>query len=122
MMTLAEMVDFETRNLVLTSDEKSYAVAKVSQAVKTYCNITIIPDELNFTLAEMISELLHADSASQGLAGDEVPIGSMKSISIGDFSMSIGGGAADRSYSATTDELLIKYAIKLNKFRRMVWK
>ena len=80
-------------------------IARVTQQVKNYCNLEEIPEELNFTIADMVAVLQRA-RMGDNLTITEVDLG-------------------DTSYSFCTDiaiDGLVKdYQANLNAFRRLRW-
>lgn len=78
---------------------------RVCQCVRNYCNIKEIPEELNFTVAEMVMELQRERTG--------------ENINFTDANM------GDTSYSFDTDNsidrLLRDYKTDLTRFRKLRW-
>lgn len=105
------------------------AVAEVEQAIKNYCSISSVPDALHFTWANMAVDLLRYELASsEGPNEDEeINVGGVSSIRMGDTTINLGGGAnssygrAINSHKANLDDIVMNHREQLHKFRRMVW-
>lgn len=80
-------------------------IEQVCQQVKNYCHITEIPEELNFTVAEMIMDL------QRERTGEKI---NFTDANMGDTSYSFD---ADNSI----DGLLRDYKTDLQRFRKLRW-
>lgn len=78
---------------------------RVCQCVRNYCNITEIPEELNFTVADMVLDL------QKSRAGNNLIVAS---VDIGDTSY-------DFNVDVVIDGLLRDYKHDLQRFRRLRW-
>ena len=80
-------------------------IARVIQQVKNYCNLDVLPEALNFTVADMVVDLQHERSG--------------ECINFTDTDM------GDTSYSFSVDDaidnLVRDYKSNLNAFRRLRW-
>ena len=129
-MTLLEIVVGKLHNKVeeLTCQ---IAIEEVEQAIKNYCNIDRVPEELKFVVANMAVDLVRYEQAivgenPEGL--DEISLSDVSSIKIGDTSVNLGSGAesavvdkAKDSHKANLDAVVMNYSQQLHRFRRMVW-
>ena len=61
-----------------------FILEDVEQIIKDYCNIKEIPKELNNTVLRMAVDLYR----SENLGEEEIPLGSISSISEGDTTVS----------------------------------
>lgn len=129
-MTALDIVITKLHNKV---DELTCQVAieEVEQAIKNYCNIDKIPNELRFVTANMAVDLIRYEQAivgenPEGL--DEISLSDVASVKIGDTSVSFGKGAesatvdkAKESHNANLDAIVMNYGQQLRSFRRLVW-
>lgn len=129
-MTLFEIVDAKLHSKV---DDVTcqMAIEEVEQAIKNYCNIDKVPQELKFIAANMAVDLVRYEQAISGENEEgleEIGISDVSSIKIGDTSINLGTGSentvVDRARDAhrpNLDEIVFNYRAQLNRFRRMVW-
>lgn len=107
------------------------SVDEVEQAIKNYCNLNSVPEELKFVWANMAIELVRYHNASvndnSGNIGD-INANEMSSVKIGDTTVTLGSGSsanptnrAIKSHRPNLDEIVMNNKSHLNKFRRMVW-
>lgn len=129
-MTVLEIVSTKTNGKF---DQATYlmAIEEVEQVIKNYCNIDKVPDELRFVWANMVLDLIRYEQAihgenQEGL--DEASTSDIDSISMGDTSVSLGGGNQDNvvnraknSHNPNLDQIVMNYSQQLHRFRRMVW-
>lgn len=130
MMTTLEIVDAKLHNKV-DDITCQLAVEEVEQAIKNYCKIDKVPDELKFVAANMAIDLIRYEQSITGENPEgleEISIADVSSIKIGDTSITLGKGtentAVDRSrdsHKPNLDEVVLNYRAQLNAFRRMVW-
>ena len=129
-MEVSEIVDVKLTDILITEAEKLLAIAEVEQVIKSYCNIDKVPVELNFTWANMVVDLLrfqHATNNSGGGELDDINVGDVSALKIGDTNITLGGNSASaysrgiKSHQADLDSLAMSYKSQLQKFRRMVW-
>lgn len=103
--------------------------------ITTYCNLKKYPED-NLQLDNILVNLVvlcflksknmtffnsqNSEESSSNIASNEI-----KSISVGDFSVSYDNGSSSSNKSATTaqnlDVEIKKYYLMLNKFRRILW-
>lgn len=86
------------------------AIAEVEQAIKTYCSISEIPDELNFVWADMVINLVVLRGSNGPVAGNV-----LESIDMGDVSYSFDNEASGLTY---LQEIVGDYKKQLNKYRK----
>lgn len=129
-MEVSEIVDVKLTDILITEAEKLLAIAEVEQVIKSYCNIDKVPVELNFTWANMVVDLLrfqHAANNSGGGELDDINVGDVSALKIGDTNITLGGNPTSahsrgiKSHHADLDSLVMSYQSQLQKFRRMVW-
>lgn len=129
-MTLLEIVVAKLHNKVddLTCQ---IAIDEVEQAIKNYCNIDKVPEELKFVAANMAVDLVRYEQAITGENPEgleEIGVSDVSSIKIGDTTVSLGKGSentiidrAKDSHKVNLDEIVFNYKQQLVGFRRMVW-
>lgn len=107
------------------------AIDEVEQAIKNYCQINLVPDELKFVWSNMAVDLLHyrnASNSNQNNGLDGLNSGEISSLKIGDTTITLGATntnnehiRAIKSHRPNLDEIVMNNKQHLNKFRRMVW-
>lgn len=107
------------------------SVEEVEQAIKNYCNLDSVPEELKFVWANMTIELIRYHNASvNGDDGniDSINASDVSSLKIGDTTVTLGSGStsgatarAIKSHRPTLDDIVMNNKSHLRKFRRMVW-
>jgi hypothetical protein len=100
------------------------ATEEVEQAIKNYCNIDKVPDELKFVWANMAIDLIRYEKAVKGNDTEDISIADVASISMGDTSINLGGGGANsakKSHIPNLDQIVMNNKAQLNRYRRMVW-
>lgn len=90
-----------------------FILEDVEETVKNYCNISVIPKELNSTILRMAIDMYKNES----LGSEDVALGSIFSISEGDTSVSYRSSASEFKES-----LLKDYKVQLNRYRKIRWK
>lgn len=130
-MTVEEIVDAKLTNTDIAALDRQLAIEEVKQAILTYCNISTIPEELNFTWANMSIELANYTYQMNKPSGDsltEVEEADISSIKIGDTQVNLGTGGSSnqrakalKSHSVNLDGIVLNYKAQLNRFRRVVW-
>lgn len=90
-----------------------FILEDVEEIVKNYCNISVIPKELNSTILRMAVDMYKNES----LGSEEIALGSISSISEGDTSVSYRSSASEFKES-----LLKDYKSQLNRYRKLRWK
>ncbi|MGN9164960.1 phage head-tail connector protein [Tissierellaceae bacterium HCP3S3_D8] len=100
----------------LDNDSKDFLLQftldDVEQIIKDYCNIKEVPGELNNTVLRMSVDLYR----NENLGEEDIPLGSVSSITEGDTSVSF------RSANAEFKDTLTKnYKVQLNRYRKLVW-
>lgn len=131
-MDVLEIVQTKMLDPQITLPTYLLAIEEVEQAIKNYCKIDKVPEELKFVEANMVVELIRYERAVTGQdsedKSEEITIADVASISMGDTSISLGGKntsspitAAKKSHIPNLDEIVMNNTAQLNKFRRMVW-
>ncbi|MCC0669389.1 phage head-tail connector protein [Clostridioides sp. ZZV14-6153] len=90
-----------------------FILEDVEEIVKNYCNISVIPKELNSTILRMAVDMYKNES----LGSEDIALGSISSISEGDTSVSYRSSASEFKES-----LLKDYKSQLNRCRKIRWK
>lgn len=80
-------------------------IERVCQQVRNYCHIKEIPQELNFTVADMIRDL------QKSRAGNNLTV----------VSVDIGDTSYDFNVDIAIDGLLRDYKTDLQRFRKVRW-
>lgn len=102
-MTIQEIV-LRSLGLDEITPEIELGIARVVQTVKNFCNIDEIPEELNFTVADIVLDLENAQAGN----GDV----KISSVSMGDTAYSF---VVDQA----ADTVMKNYGSRLADFRRL---
>ncbi|RKD22553.1 hypothetical protein BEP19_09840 [Ammoniphilus oxalaticus] len=114
-MKIIEILQSKLKDV--SEDELSLLIAEVEQVVKNYCNIRSIPEELNFTVANMVVDLYNKQNESDG---ESAPLGSVISIKEGDATVQFGAQRKELS-QFSMESILYSYKEQLNIFRKIRW-
>jgi len=126
-MTALEIVNLKIKNASITELDKELAINEIEQVIKNYCNIDKIPEELNYTWANMAVDLINynyqLNNNDDIVEADSADVSSIK---VGDTQIQLGGGNNSRaktlnSHIPNLDQIILNYQSQLNKFRKMVW-
>ena len=126
-MTALEIVNLKIKNASITELDKELAINEIEQVIKNYCNIDKIPEELNYTWANMAVDLINynyqLNNNDDIVEADSADVSSIK---VGDTQIELGGGNNSRaktlnSHIPNLDQIILNYQSQLNKFRKMVW-
>lgn len=132
-MTVLEIVQMKIKDDLILEEDMLLAIDEVGQVIKNYCNISVIPEELKYTWANMAVDLLLYTNVSRAdfdTSGDNETIGinDIQKIELGDTELWLGNTSrttktskALESHSANLDRITMEYKSQLQKFRRMVW-
>ena len=130
-MTVLEIVSEKLDDENIPVSKQQLAIEEVAQAIKNYCHIDSVPDELKFTWANMSVDLIRYQRASSNKDSNDlnsVNIGEVSSLKIGDTNVNLGGGSdtnthniAIKSHKVNVDDIVMNYRQQLVAFRRMVW-
>ena len=117
----------------MTDGQIHQAFEEIDQVVKNYCQISVVPDALKFTVCNMMIDLLNYEyevnrnPAETGLG--DVDIADVTSFKEGDTSIQMGQSGstitsmrkkAISSHKPMLDEITMNYTKQLNQFRR-IW-
>lgn len=91
-------------------------IKEVGQSIKTYCNRTDIPSELNFVHANMVVDFIKGENRRN----DPEAQSSVSAIKEGDVQVTFSSAKVE-SRERATEKLLFDYAAQLNKFRKLKW-
>jgi hypothetical protein len=112
MTSVREILIRKLDGLPFTEGQLDTALEEVEQCIKTYCNISAVPDALRFTWANMAADILRAAAGvSAGIPANEIA-----SIAVGDVTVT-----RKRSAALDLDDLVLSYRAQLNQFRRFAW-
>lgn len=89
-----------------------FAIERVENTIKNYCNIKEIPTELNNTVISMVMELYRAENFGSEEEGKEI-----KSIQVGDTTTTF----ETNKKIDMSKELLKDYKAQLDPFRKLRW-
>ena len=89
-----------------------FAIKRVEDTIKNYCNIKEIPEELNNTVLSMAMELYRAENFGSEEEGKDI-----KSIQVGDTSTTF----ETKSSKDISKKLLKDYKAQIDPFRRLRW-
>lgn len=115
---------------IIEADELAlnFVISKTEMYIKNFCNISEIPEQLNFVWVDMAcGEFLFEKKSNGGLTLANLDLSSpaIKTISEGDTSVTyaLGEGSAtdEQKLNALIDFLLNNRTIQLYKFRRLAW-
>lgn len=128
-MTVIEIATKKLKDLTLAQEDIQLAIDETEVAIENYCNIDEVPEALNFTWANMATDLArytYAKTTSENdiLAG--IDISDVSNLKMGDTQIALQGGSGSRhsalkSHRPNLDEIVFNYKEQLNKFRRLVW-
>ncbi|MEF9952204.1 MAG: phage head-tail connector protein [Clostridium sp.] len=90
----------------------SFIIDDVTEIIKNYCGVDLVPPGLNNTVIRMAIDIYR----NENLGEEEGPVGSISSITEGDTSVSYKGATSDY-----TTSMLKNYKTQLNRFRKVVW-
>lgn len=114
----------------------NFNIDEIEQLIKNYCNLDYVPEELTYTLVNMVCDLYayhkqvvtDAENAEDENIDIAVSPTGVNSVRVGNTTVSFGSGSdtdtrnrALRSHTPDLDVLIMNYKSQLNKFRRMVW-
>ncbi len=112
MTSVREILIRKLDGLPFTDGQLDTALEEVEQCIKTYCNLSAVPDALRFTWANMACDRLRASAGvSAGIPDNEIA-----SIAVGDVTVT-----RKRAAALDLDAIVLSYRAQLNAFRRMRW-
>ena len=119
----------------ISDEDISLGIEEVDQYILNYCNISKVPFELRFVMANMVVDLLNyqfykknpsGSSDGEGGADGVIGIADVSNIQVGDTQIKLGSWSvtdsrtqALKSHVANLDEVLFNYNAQLNQFRRI---
>ena len=120
-----------------TPPDPSYAeddyidlIEEIEQAIKNYCNIYVIPEELKYVWAGMVVDYVQwlakaAVSEEDAESGSSGARTFMSSIRVGDTTIGFSADSIAEKERAghlmRMGEFVFNYEDSLNRFRRVVW-
>lgn len=114
-----EVIDIIKAKLLPTESPEALLeifIEEVGQSIKTYCNRTDIPSELNFVHANMVVDMITGANRKNNPEAQS----SVVSIKEGDTTVQFGSAKVE-SRERATEQLIFDYAKQLNKFRKLRW-
>lgn len=130
-MSILDIVKTKLNNPKVPDMFCQLCIDETEVTIKNYCCISVLPEALKFTWANMAVDLIRYQWASANKDSEQpknISAGDISSIKIGDTNIQIGEGSitnqynkAIKSHQANLDSLVMNYKDQLNKFRRMVW-
>lgn len=131
MMTALAIALSKNKNTAIVESDLALALDEVAEAIKNYCNISIIPEALNYVWANMALELAeyqhqkYLDTSAITIEPDPSDIDSVK---VGDTQVSVKGGGVIgirgkilSAHRLDLDGIVLNYTQALQKFRKVVW-
>lgn len=100
--------------------ELALRVAEIGILIKNYCNITVIPEALVFTYADMVIDAISSVKSRAILQPDGETGSVVKSVKEGDVQVTFESAKAGFSELNLSD-LLFSYREQLNLFRKVRW-
>lgn len=134
-MEVAEIVKNILKDPDIPEQDIQLSIAEVEQAIKNYCHVPTVPQQLNFVWARMVVDLIRYDTAVNMEASSDAPDLGLETnwnISVGSINMgdtSVKAGELDysspkykalNSHTADLDSIVLNYKNQLNSFRR-IW-
>lgn len=99
-----------------TDSELLPLIGEVEQTILNYCNLQVVPPQLNYVHANMVVDLLN----HQTKVNSEEEQTSVSSIKEGDVTVQFGAVRVETSEQAMKG-LLFNYKEQLNRFRKLRW-
>ena len=112
------LVGHKFRNNEVSDDLICLAIEEAEQVIKNYCNISEVPEQLNFTWANMACDIVKSYNAEE--TGEPVN-GGPASVSMGDTTVSVSNSQSGTGHVVDLDGLIQNYKEQLQKFRRIKW-
>ena len=134
-MEVVEIVKNILKDPDIPEQDIQLSIAEVEQAIKNYCHVPTVPQQLNFVWARMVVDLIRYDTAVNIEASSDAPDLGLETnwnISVGSINMgdtSVKAGELDysspkykalNSHTADLDSIVLNYKNQLNSFRR-IW-
>jgi hypothetical protein len=125
-MTTVELIQARLQGLGLdvpTESELTFSISRAENYIKSFCNISTIPQALNFALAEIACGYFLQDGMLlNNISGIDISVGQEKSISEGDVSVSYGDvTSAEDKIKNLIDSMFKNSKTELIKYRKLVW-
>lgn len=134
-MEVAEIVKNILKDPDIPEQDIQLSITEVEQAIKNYCCVPSVPQQLNFVWARMVVDLIRYDTAVNMEASSDAPDLGLETnwnITVGSINMgdtSVKAGELDysspkykalNSHTADLDSIVLNYKNQLNSFRR-IW-
>lgn len=125
--TIVELIQARLTALGLTtiptSAELTFSIGKAQNYIKSFCNISEIPQALNYTLCDLACGYYLQDGALlNNIDGVDLSTGVEKSITEGDVTVSYGDSdTTDTKLKDFLKSSFINSQTELIKYRRLCW-
>jgi len=95
-------------------------IEQVEWKIKSYCNISEVPEALKFVWVSMVIDILRIEHPNEQFIIDNVSE-SIASMKLGDTSIFYGtkGNDLTSTSKSTIDELVTNYRPELNRYRKL---
>ena len=113
-----DLIKRKLKGIEMADEDIQLAADEAEQVILNYCNITVVPDALRFTWANMAVDILKSLNAD---ATGEAVSGGPSSVSMGDTSLSFSSSGSNSGHMVDLDALINDYKSQLQKFRRVKW-
>lgn len=113
-----DLIKRKLKGIEMADEDIQLAADEAEQVILNYCNITVVPDALRFTWANMAVDILKSLNAD---ATGEAVSGGPSSVSMGDTSLSFSSSGSNSGHVVDLDALINDYKSQLQKFRRIKW-
>lgn len=125
-MSIVELIQARLQGLGLdvpAEAELTFSISRAENYIKSFCNISEIPQALNFALCEIACGYFLQDGMLlNNISGIDISVGQEKSISEGDVSVSYGDvKSAEDKIKNLIDSMFKNTKTELIKYRRLVW-
>lgn len=97
-------------------DDLLLGIMEIGQFIMSYCNLTVIPNDLMFVHANMVIDFYEIQRKSESDEDTQT----VSSVKEGDVTVQFGT-AKTALREGITESLLFNYKDQLNKFRKLRW-
>lgn len=134
-MEILQLIEHKLKKFGITYDEQDATVMleEVDQAIKNYCHIDCIPEELKFVRVGLTVDCIRYQNANIPATGD-VKLDTSATSKVGPLTYLISGAVTygfgnnktnkldiSNAHVADLDSVVSGYVKQLNAFRRVVW-
>lgn len=109
----------------LEESKIDFVIGKVENYIKEYCNRDDVPEALNYTIADIASQLISMYGWTDGstiTTPSTSGTGEIASIKEGDTTITynVSQKSTVKSFS-TEEDVFFEFAVNLNKYRKLRW-